>query len=89
VVVVAELFLAETWASAAASVGEDVAALVLLWRFVCVVHVPLPTGYFFVQSIRKTGDKSGLPARALRLNAKARLLAGPLFLAISILTNEA
>jgi hypothetical protein len=29
VVVVAELFLAETWACAAVSVGEDVAALVL------------------------------------------------------------
>jgi hypothetical protein len=38
VVVVAELFLAEAWAGAAASVGEDVAALVL-FRFWCgVVH---------------------------------------------------
>jgi hypothetical protein len=46
VVVVAELLLAEAWAGAAVSVGEDVAALVLLGRFVGVVHVPLPTGYF-------------------------------------------
>jgi hypothetical protein len=35
VVVVAELFLAEAWAGAAVSVGEDVAALVLFVLFGC------------------------------------------------------
>jgi hypothetical protein len=65
VVVVAELFVAEAWARTAASVGEDVAALVLFWRFVCrvvrhVVHGPLPTGTFFVQSLRKKRVESGL-----------------------------
>jgi hypothetical protein len=40
VVVVTELFLAEAWAGAAASVGEDVAALVLFGGFSCVLHGP-------------------------------------------------
>jgi len=35
VMVVAELFLAETWAGAAVAVGEDVAALVLFVLFGC------------------------------------------------------
>jgi hypothetical protein len=47
VVVVAEVFAAEAWAGAAASVGEDVAALVLLRCFVGVVHrCPSPRGTF-------------------------------------------
>jgi hypothetical protein len=61
VVEIAELFSTQAWAGAAAPVGEDVAALVLFWRFVGVVHVPLPTGYFFVQSLTKKGFKSGRP----------------------------
>ena len=65
VVVVAELFLAEARAGAAASVGEDVAALVLFWYFGGVLHVSPPHGYFFVQSLRKTGDRSGLMVRIL------------------------
>jgi hypothetical protein len=76
VVVVAEFFLAEAWAGAAASVGEDVAALVLFGCFRCVLHVVSPHGCFFVQSLRKRRDKSGLAwARVLfsRLNAKVRL----------------
>jgi len=47
VVVVTELFLAEAWACAAASVGEDVAALVLFRCFGGVLHVSLPTGVVF------------------------------------------
>jgi hypothetical protein len=47
VVVVAELFLAEAWARAAASVGEDVAALVLFGRFGCVLNVLPPHGVLF------------------------------------------
>jgi hypothetical protein len=44
VVVVAEVFFAETFAAAAVSVGEDVAALeVLAW---CVWHGWYPPGYF-------------------------------------------
>jgi hypothetical protein len=77
VVVVAEVFAAKAWAGAAVAIGEDVAALVVL-RFGCVVHVPLPTGTCFVQSLRKKGVESGL-SLASGLNAKARLLAGPLF----------
>ena len=61
VVVVAELLLAQTWTGAAAAVGEDVAALVLFWRFGCVLHWSLPTGYFFVQSLRRKRVESGLP----------------------------
>ena len=48
VVVVAERFLAEAWAAAAAAVGEDVAALVAFGCFGWRVHsVPPPRGYFF------------------------------------------
>jgi hypothetical protein len=79
VVVVAELLLAEAWAGAAASVGEDVAALVLLWRFVGVVHVPLPTGYFFVQSLRRTGDRSGLPGSGFAVKCEGPALWPGLF----------
>jgi hypothetical protein len=46
VVVVAELFAAEAGAGAAASVGEDVAALVLLGRFGGVLHGASPRGTF-------------------------------------------
>jgi hypothetical protein len=46
VVVVAKLFSTQTWADAAVSVGEDVAALVLFRRFGCVLHDSLPTGIF-------------------------------------------
>jgi hypothetical protein len=46
VVVVAELFAAQAWAGAAASVGEDVAALVLFGRFGGVLHGPSPRGTF-------------------------------------------
>jgi hypothetical protein len=85
VVVVAELFLAEAGAGAAASVGEDVAALVLFRCFGGVLHGPSPWGYFFVQSLRKTRDRSGLAGpdfpclrvKVFGLKAKARLLAGP------------
>jgi len=60
VMVVAELFCAKAWAQAAAAVGEDVAALVLFGLFGCRLHlVPLPMGYFFVQSLGKTRDRSG------------------------------
>ena len=63
VVVVAELFPAEAWAQAAAAVGEDVAALVLFGLFGCWLHlVPLPTGYFLVQSLRRKRDESRLPS---------------------------
>jgi hypothetical protein len=64
VVVVAELFLAEAGAGAAASVGEDVAALVLFRCFGGVLHSPSPRGTFFVQSLRKTRDRSGLSGLA-------------------------
>jgi hypothetical protein len=48
--VVAELLLAEAGAGAAVAVGEDVAALVLFWCFVGVVHVPSPRGTFCAKS---------------------------------------
>jgi hypothetical protein len=38
VMVVAEIFSAQAWAGATVAVGEDVAALVLFWCFVSVVH---------------------------------------------------
>ena len=66
----------------AAAVGEDVAALVLFRRFGGVLHVSLPTGYFFVQSLRNRRDESGLGGLTLpfwRLNAKARLLSRAFF----------
>jgi hypothetical protein len=54
VVVVAELLLAEAWAGAAASVGEDVAALVLFSLFGCVLHVfPSPRGVFGAKSSKE------------------------------------
>jgi hypothetical protein len=69
VVVVAEVFSAEAWASAAVAVGEDVAALIAfgcfgVWRLVLfdggVVHWSLPAGYFLVQSLRMKRVRSGL-----------------------------
>ena len=56
VVVVAELLLAQTWAGAAAAVGEDVAALVLFGCFGGVLHRSLPTGTF----LRKVFGGKGL-----------------------------
>jgi hypothetical protein len=56
VVVVAELFLAETWTGAAASVGEDVAALVLFRCFYCVLHLfPSPRVLFGTKSSEEKG----------------------------------
>jgi hypothetical protein len=100
VVVVAELFVAEAWARAAASVGEDVAALVLFWCFVCrvvrhVVHGPSPRVPFLCKVFERrelsldfvsesasqrvswlAAGPDSLLRLVLRLNAKARLLAG-------------
>ena len=70
VVVVTELFLAEAWAGAAASVGEDVAALVLLGLFGCrrcgVLHGLVPYPVKCVQSLQKKRPASGLPGAGLR-----------------------
>ena len=63
VMVVAELLAAQAWTGAAASVGEDVAALVLFGGFGGVLHVFLPTAVLFAQSLRKRRDRSGLPAQ--------------------------
>ena len=52
VVVVAELFSAQTWAAAAAAVGEDVAALV---AFRLVLHGVAPSGYFLVKVLEGKG----------------------------------
>jgi hypothetical protein len=103
VVVVAELFVAEAWARAAASVGEDVAALVLFWCFVCrvvrhVVHGPSPREPFLCKVFERrelsldfvsesasqlvSGWSDSLLRLVLRLNAKARLLAGLFFLLV-------
>jgi hypothetical protein len=46
VVVVAEVFSAETWTAATMAVGEDVAALVLFGGFGGVLHGVSPTGTF-------------------------------------------
>ena len=54
VVVVAELFLAKAWAGAAASVGEDVAALVAD-LVLCFVHVWPPPGLFCSNSSKDWG----------------------------------
>jgi hypothetical protein len=69
VVVVAELFAAQAWAGAAVTVGEDVAALVLFGGFGGVLHVSLPTGCFFVQSLRRRRDRSGLAGSRLPLSS--------------------
>jgi hypothetical protein len=53
VVVVAELFGAEAWALAAAAVGEDVAALVLLFWLHLVS--PSPRGVLCAKSSEETG----------------------------------
>jgi hypothetical protein len=53
VVVVAELFVAQAWAGAAAAIGEDVAALVLFRRFGGVLHRSLPTGVLFCAKSQK------------------------------------
>ena len=55
VVVVAELFLAEAWALAAAAVGEDMAALVLFGLFGCVLHGPSPRVLFGAKSSEEKG----------------------------------
>jgi hypothetical protein len=71
VVVVTELFVAEAGAGAAASVGEDVAALVLLDLFGCrwcgVLHGLVPYPVKSVQSLQKKRPASGLPAAGLQL----------------------
>jgi hypothetical protein len=54
-VVVAELFLAETWAGAAVSVGEDVAALVLFGGFDCLLHWFPPHGAFWCKVFGRKG----------------------------------
>jgi hypothetical protein len=97
VMVVTEFFLTEAWACAAASVGEDVAALVLFGCFgICIVHVP-PTGAFWCKVFEREEMSldcgslvslfSDCPGDSffgvLRLNAKARLLAGLLVLSFS------
>jgi hypothetical protein len=74
VVVVAELFLAEAWTGAAASVGEDVATLVLFGGFDCLLHVFPPHGCFFAQSLRKKRDKSGLRNQQVRISASQRFV---------------
>jgi hypothetical protein len=56
VVVVTELLLTEARAGTAASVGEDVAALVLFRFFDGVLHVCLPTG----SSLRKVFGRQGI-----------------------------
>ena len=70
VVVVAEGFSAEADAAAAVAVGEDVAALeagrwlfvVGCWLLRLLIHFGLsPHLGVFVQSIQKSGHKSGLP----------------------------
>src|SRR5258708_4540964 len=63
VVVVAELFLAEAWAGAAASVGEDVAALVLVGRFGCVLHGPSPRGTFLCKVFEREEMSPDFPAQ--------------------------
>jgi hypothetical protein len=55
VVVVAELFLAKAWALAAASVGEDVAALVLFGLLGRVLHGPSPRGCFWCKVFGRKG----------------------------------
>jgi hypothetical protein len=63
VVVVAEVFSAEAWAAATVAVGEDVAALEAFGCFGLsvdgVVHWSPSHGYFFGQSLRRKGIKSG------------------------------
>jgi hypothetical protein len=91
VVVVAEGLSAEADAAAAVAVGEDVAALVTFGLGLdCFVHFGLsPHLGVFVQSIQKSGDKSGLLVYLARLNAKARLFEPGLVLISysSILSN--
>jgi hypothetical protein len=68
VVVVTEFFLAKAWAGAAASVGEDVAALVLFDRFGSwcgVLHGLVPYPVKSVQSLQKKRPASGLPGAGL------------------------
>lgn len=60
VVVVAELFLAETGAGAAVSVGKDVAALVLFGVWCGVLHGGYPVPSKCVQSLQKKRPASGL-----------------------------
>jgi len=75
VVVVTEFFLAEAWAGAAASVGEDVAALVLFGlvrRGGCgVLHGLIPYPGKCVQSLQKKRPASGLAGAGLRPKCKS------------------
>jgi hypothetical protein len=86
VVVVAELFVAQTWAGAAAAVGEDVAALVLFWRFGCVLHWSPPRVLFLCKVFGGKGLSLDFPFR-FRLNAKARLVGRAFFISTSIVRN--
>jgi hypothetical protein len=94
VMVVTELFLAEAWTGATASIHEDVAALVLFRCFdVCVVHGYPPTGDFLRKVFEGKEMSPDLEVQAFscflvsRLNAEARLLAGPFQLPL-ILSNR-
>jgi len=71
VMVVAELFPAEAWARAAASVGEDVSALVLFRCFDCLLHLFPSPGVLLVQSLRKKRDRSGLRSQQVSERARA------------------
>jgi hypothetical protein len=80
VVVVAEVFSAQARAAAAMAVGEDVAALELPGCFGCVLHGVSPTGTYLCKVFKReemSPDFRFPSCRTLRLNAKARLLAGP------------
>ena len=86
VVVIAELFLAQAGAGAAAAVGEDVAALVLFGCFGGVLHGPSPRGTFLRKVFGGKGLSLDFPF-TFRLNAKARLVGRAFFLSISIIWN--
>jgi hypothetical protein len=76
VVVVAELFLAEAWAGAAMSVGEDVAALVLFDGLDCVLHGTSPRGAFLCKVFGGQGIGLDFPVRLPCLRVKCE---GPAF----------
>lgn len=88
VMVITKFFLTVAWDCAAVSVGEDMAAFVLLvLRFWCRARVP-PTGAFFARSSKEKSQPRVVRPGPLfsRLSAKARLLAGLFF--IYFLFNE-
>jgi hypothetical protein len=91
VMVVAELFFAQAWTGAAASVGEDVAALVLFGCFGCVWHGSLPTGTFVCKVFER--EKMSLDFWKAQVSLLAVKREGPafwpglFFLSISILAK--